>query len=149
MWSTWKRKSVSTLSASLAYYMMLALFPGLIVIKAVIDGIGGGGEWEFVLEALPELSLKSDAERAESYLIPSRLLLNGEDIFDSALSLWERLSPELITVELSVGKNENEEKEKENKELKVFEKQDIIDFINNVPNDFLKEYKNLIKNVLN
>lgn len=38
---------------------------------------------------------------------------------------------------------------KENKELKVFEKQDIIDFINNVPNDFLKEYQNLIKNVLN
>ena len=62
------------------------------------------------LEVLSDSNLKNDEDTVENYLIPSRLLLNGEDIFDSALSLWERLSPELITVELSVGKNENEEK---------------------------------------
>lgn len=62
------------------------------------------------LEMLSDSNLKNDEATVENYLIPSRLLLNGEDIFDSALSLWERLSPELITVELSVGKNENEEK---------------------------------------
>ncbi len=48
-----REKRVSTLSASLAYYMMLSLFPSLIVIKALIDSIGRV-DWSFVLRALPD-----------------------------------------------------------------------------------------------
>lgn len=54
LYTVCKEKSVPTLSASLAYYMLLALFPVLIVINALLESIGGIAEWEFIFDALPD-----------------------------------------------------------------------------------------------
>lgn len=53
LYGIYKNKSVSTLSASLAFYMLFTVFPGVIVIKSVIDLISFDGGFEFVLRSLP------------------------------------------------------------------------------------------------
>lgn len=50
----YNRKSISTLSASLAYYMLFSVFPSLVVIKTIIDSLSSDTEWLFIINRLPD-----------------------------------------------------------------------------------------------
>lgn len=50
----YKSKSVATLSASLAYYMLFSVFPSLVVIKTIIDSISFDAELIFFIKQFPD-----------------------------------------------------------------------------------------------